>query len=80
MIWAYTERDEEGEVYVGLDMGLTTLLNNSDRANVREINNTVTIRDIKEGGELVVSYREFEKERLWESIGFGNWEQIFKTK
>ncbi|GMH77699.1 hypothetical protein TrST_g7564 [Triparma strigata] len=81
MIWAYTQRDEEGEVYVGLDMGSTTLLNNSDRANVREIKDiTVTIRDIKEGGELVVSYRESEKERLWESIGFGNWEQIFKTK
>ncbi|GMH99619.1 hypothetical protein TrLO_g5916 [Triparma laevis f. longispina] len=77
MIWAYTSRDEEGKVYVGLDLGKTSLLNNSDESNVKEIDGvSVTVRDVEEGEELLISYRGFEKEGLWESLGFGNWEQI----
>jgi len=72
-MWAYTYEDEDGDAMVGLDLDHNSLLNDSeDDFNVIE---ELAARDIKEGEELLCSYKSFEKEGLWESLGLGNWER-----
>jgi hypothetical protein len=85
MIWAYAEDhawngddDERPTISVDLDEG--TLLNTVDNANGHEKNvdndNYETTRLIRNGEELLVDYKDFEKEFSWTAAGFGSADEV----
>lgn len=75
--WSYTSYaygdygENSGKPYIGLDLGIQSLINHSDEPNVGS--RGVAVKDILPGDEFLLSYTRYEV-NAWGAMGLGNWE------
>ena len=80
--WAYVYEEEDGEVYIGVDLDPGSYMNDADHPlEVKERNVDCSTgmghatRDISAGEELICSYSDFHEDYGWEEFGLGDtWE------